>query len=263
MSTCFPTLFALAFATASAACSATPTHSVTPARSLVACPGGSIGTPEQAAAFAGCEVVAGDLSIRGSGLRELGALSELVHVSGALVIADNAKLETLSGLERLSAVGSLEIRDNSTLESLSALESLSLASSVTIAKNPSVRSLSGLEGLEKLDRLELSSNGLYDTRGVEGLKSVGELVVAKNGALISLGGLGNVTRAGSIDIHENPRLCARLGLLPRLEVLRGELSVTRNWGISQSDLDDLRARTSHDATADHDGGEIALAAPAR
>jgi len=263
MSPRFRSLFALAFAAASAACSATPKVSVAPARALVACPGGSIGTPEQAAAFAGCEVVAGDLTIQGSGVRELGTLSELVHVSGALVIAENPNLETLSGLERLSAVGSLQVRDNASLESLSALESLSLASSVTIANNPDLRSLSGLEGLEKLDRLEIRSSGLRDTHGVEGLRSVGELVIAKNRSLISLGGFGNVTHAGSIRINDNPRLCAQLGMFPRLQAVHGDLSITRNWGVSEGDLDDLRARTGRSAMVARGEGEVALATAER
>jgi hypothetical protein len=242
----------------SAACSATPVRSAAPARTLVSCAGGTVDAPETAAAFAGCEVITGDLSIRGADLRDLGLLSDLREVTGKLSIDDNPKLLTLAGLESLSSVGELEVRQNERLESLSGLDSLSVAENVVISENPALENVAGLEGLGRLGRLELRDNGIATTAGLEGLEHVGSLVVRQNRALISLRGLSNVRSASTVEISQNPRLCAKLGLLPRLEAVTEKLSVTKNWGLSPSDVLELRDRVRHPEQGVQGGGVAAL-----
>lgn len=230
------TVTALAFV--SAACSATPSRTAVPAgaagpaRSLVACPGGVVRTPEQAAGFYGCESITGDLRIEGSELVELGTFATLTEVTGTVSVVDNAKLRSLDGFEQLSAVGSLRIAGNPKLESVSSLDALTLAPNVEIAENPR----------------------LVDLRGLDGVEQVGTLIIRGNRRLLSLTGLENLRQARSLEVSENPRLCAKLGLLPKLSEVR-ELSVTRNFGLSSGDLADLRARVRRgSATA-----EVALA----
>jgi hypothetical protein len=203
----------------------------------------------------------GDLLVRGTNFFDLRALSNVRRVEGALVIADNPKLEDLTGLERLRAAGTLEIRNNPKLVSLSSLSSLADAESVSVARNPKLRSLVGLERLERLERLELEENGLFDLRGLDGLEEVGELVVERNRSLISLGGLANLRRAGAVQIHENSRLCGRLGLLPRLEHVERELTLTKNWGLTESEVLEVQARVRRDATRPPSDDELALSKP--
>ena len=252
---------ALSVAVLSPACTKTGTRPAPPPDGLVECPSGSIDTPEQARKFASCSAVIGDLLVRGTNLFDLRALSNVGRVEGALLISDNPNLENLNGLERLRAVGRLEIRNNPKLESVSSLSSLADAQSVSLAQNPTLRSLVGLGRLERLERLELEENGLYDLRGLDGLEEVGELVVERNRSLISLGGLANVRRAGAVQIHENPRLCGRLGLFPRLDRVERELTLTKNWGLTEGEVQEVMARVRRDAAAPPSDNELALSEP--
>jgi hypothetical protein len=64
-----------------------------------------------------------------------------------------------------------------------------------------------------------------------------------------------------VTIHENPRLCGRFGLLPRLERVERELSVTKNWGLTKSEVSTLHARVRHDPALSPSDSEIALSEP--
>lgn len=231
-----PFVAASALALVSAACSTTSsrpaTDAATPTRALVACPGGTVRTPEQAAAFYACESITGDLRIEGSELVELGSFEALTEVSGTLSVENNPNLRSLSGLENVSAVGALRIVGNPRLESVSALEALTLSPRVEIAANPRLVNLRGLDGVERVDTLAIHGNQ----------------------RLISVAGLGNLQQVGSLSVSENPRLCAKLGLFPKLSEV-SELSVTRNFGLSSADLDALRARVRQGSSAT----EVALA----
>jgi hypothetical protein len=236
-----------AFALGSVACSTTRSLSfaprdATPVHPLIGCSGGAAATPEQAAAFYGCERIDGDLRVQSADLLDLGAFSELREVTGSLVVQSNPKLRSLQGLERLSSVGALTIARNPRLESVASLEALTFVGSVTISGNPRLRGLSGLGGLRWLERLELRDNGLYKTTGLDGLERIGTLVIQKHERLISLAGFGNLQRVRSLDVSDNPRVCAQFGLFPRLAEVEGEMSLTRNFGLSSADLEALRAR---------------------
>src|SRR6187399_200044 len=73
------------------------------------CAGGRITSAVAAAAFAGCRAIQGDLTIQGTDMSDLSALSELRSVSGALTIRENPNLRNLEGLERLERVGSFRL----------------------------------------------------------------------------------------------------------------------------------------------------------
>ncbi|HEV8547921.1 MAG TPA: hypothetical protein VGQ57_02815 [Polyangiaceae bacterium] len=203
----------------SAACSSAQARPESAARAAVECDGGDVRTEREADRYYACERIVGDLRIEGTALRELNAFANVRSVSGALTIAHNASLETLGALARLRSVRKL-----------------------TIAGNPELTDLRGLGGLERVERLELRRNGFYRTLGLEHLRSVGELVVKENPNLVSLSGLNHVAVAGSLQISDNPRLSARLGLLPALESLRGELVVSHNLGVSKADVEALSER---------------------
>jgi hypothetical protein len=161
------------------------------------CKGGRITTAADAAAFAGCRAVSGDLTIEGTDLSDLSALSALHTVSGALTIRHNARLRDLGGLEHVERVGSLE----------------------------------------------LTANGLFGTRGIEGLRQVETLVIASNRLLISLGGFRNLERVDTLIINHNPRIAAQLGLFPALSRVEHGLAVRSNLGLSRDDVEQLLART--------------------
>lgn len=189
-------LFLFAAVLASAHAKGAPVPLTAPAHGPGSCAGGRIASAADAAAFASCRTVTGDLAIEGSDLTDLTALSELHGVSGTLTIRDNSKL----------------------------------------------RSLTGLEHLESLTSLELRGNGLYDTRGIEGLRRVETLVIADNRLLISLRGFRNLEHVDALVVSHNSRIAAQLGLFPALGRVEGAVLVRSNLGLSGHDVAGLLAR---------------------
>jgi Receptor L domain len=231
-------LFALTtlLALSANACSTSPERVARSGAAPVQCAGGVIQTESDAARYQGCSAVAGDLRIEDSLLSDLTALDSLRTVSGALVIANNAALSTLSGLENLQSAQALEIRDN-----------------------PELTSLRGLERLERVEKLDIVRDGLFETSGLARLQRVGELTIADNPKLISLRGLNALTRAGSVQIRNNRVLCAQLGFLPQLGEATEALVVSSNRSVSKREIESLRehVKVPFDSTA-RAGREVAL-----
>jgi hypothetical protein len=163
----------------------------------VACPGGTVHSAAEAARYAACDVVQGDLTVAAADLSDLSSLSRLRQVSGNLTITRNPELEDLSGLENLRRVGALEIshngiysvrglgqlsevgelvvESNRKLNSLSGLRSLSHAGSVTIEHNPMLCAMGMLPALDRVDSpMQLRAN-----RGIS--KTEARLVLERAG----------------------------------------------------------------------------------
>jgi hypothetical protein len=207
----------------------------------VQCVGATLQSAEDLARYAGCEAVTGDLIVTGTDLSDLQALERVRSVSGTLAISENPYLDDLRGLGRLERVGRLTIEGNADLDDLSGLTSLTEASSLIIRGNPELTSLRGLEGLRHTEQLVLADNGLYRTTGVENLREVRQLAIVGNARLHDLRGFAGLQRAHSIRLEENPRLCAQLGIFPRLKDVTRVL-VRENRGLLASEVDALRAR---------------------
>jgi hypothetical protein len=92
-----------------------------------------------------------------------------------------------------------------------------------------------------LDALVIEHNGLYQTAGLSSLTDVGSLVIEDNAKLNSLQGLGSLSHARSVEITNNPRLCAR-GMLPALKHVDHDVVVSRNRGLSMPDVRQLLGR---------------------
>ena len=213
------TIVTAVLALAANACSGSVARPVESASlSPVVCAGGTVHDSADAAEYAGCDVVKGDLRVSAPELEDLEALQRLRAVSGTLEISGNPQLDDLSGLERLSQVGELLIRDNAGLETLH-----------------------GLEGLKRAGKVVIENNGLYQAAGISRLGEVGDLVVRNNPRLNSLHGFRNLRHARSVEIQNNPRLCA-LGMLPALERVEQQVTLKANRGLSKPDVRALLGR---------------------
>lgn len=175
----------------------------------ITCPGGMLRSSADAAAYAACTIVQGDLSIAGTDLTDLSSLSQLRQVTGTLTVTRNAELDELSGLENLRSVGALEV-----------------------SYNPELDTLSGLDGLIEADKLVIVGNGIYNGNGLGQLRRVGSLVIEGNRKLNSLSGVRSLKQAGAVTIENNPMLCA-LGMLPSLHRVDSPLRLRGNRGISR------------------------------
>src|SRR5450432_3924225 len=107
-------LFALTtlLALAANACSASTARVARLNEAPAQCAGGVINTADDAARFAGCTSIKGDLEIANSDLTNLSSLESLKSVSGSLIIANNPKLISLHALNGLQRAGSVRIRNN-------------------------------------------------------------------------------------------------------------------------------------------------------
>ena len=240
-------LTALLLGSAAAACAAPAAH-LAPAASAATptvCTGGTVHNAADAAKYAACDAVVGDLSIQGSDLTNLDVLARLRSVSGTLAVSDNPRLDDLSGLEQLSSVGRLEIANNRALDGIEALQHLESAEAVTIRDNSDLRTLQGLEGLATLQSLSIEHNGIYSTIGLDHLRTVGSLVVKHNSKLISLVGLKTLQRAKSIEIRNNPLLAAYYGLLPQLQQVDDQLLLLSNGGLAKHEVREVLDRVGH------------------
>jgi len=134
----------------------------------------------------------------------------------------------------------IERTDLSDLSALSELRSVSGA--LVVRDNAKLRSLDGLGRLEHAGSLTLHANGLYGTRGLEGLRRVETLVITKNPRLISLRGFRNLERVGTLVVSKNSRVCARMGLFPALNRVEKRLTLSANFGLSREEVASLSAR---------------------
>ena len=237
----------MSFAIASSACSARLSEPAAPVGAAVPCLGGTLRSAADAARYAACDTVTGDLHITQSSLSSLEALSRLRQVSGTLEISGNSELDDLRGLSQLSRVGALEVHGNADLDSLVGLEGLHSAPTVSITDNAELGTLKGLEGLTQVQHLSIERNGIYDTRGLGNLSAVGTLVVKGNSKLISLRGFNGLKRARQIEIQNNPLLAAYYGLFPQLHSVEQTPLLSHNLGLSKSDVQKALEHIEHGA----------------
>jgi Receptor L domain len=140
------------------ACAVSGTRSAERALPSLECPGGSVSSEDEAAAFRGCEVVTGDLRITASTLSDLGAFAQLRSVTGRLAIEGNPQLYRVVGLSRLTQVGELRVDGNPRLNSLSGLQSLERARVVEIRNNPRLCARGMLPDLAHVEQVTLHQN---------------------------------------------------------------------------------------------------------
>jgi hypothetical protein len=99
--------------------------------------------------------------------------------------------------------------------------------------------------------LEVANSDLTDLEQLRSVRRVtGKLSVTDNGKLISLAGLKGIERAGSVDIHSNPLLCAYFGLLTGLKQVDQPLELSKNRGLSERDVRAMLERVEVRAKTD-------------
>jgi len=94
------------------------------------------------------------------------------------------------------------------------------------------------EGCETIaGDLRIVDSDLTDLAQLSSVRRVsGKLSVINNHKLISLAGLKGVERAGAVELHNNPLLCAYFGLLTGLQQVGAPLELGKNRGLSERDV---------------------------
>ncbi len=195
--------------------------------------------PADFAALQGVTEIAGDLTIDRSMVTDLGMLSCLRKVGGALTITNNAALTTLHGLEALTDVTSwVDVNDNDALVDASALERLTHLGANAIAPYLSISRNRALEriavGSEVTGSLTIESNSVLSSlAGLKKLERVGlHLSLGYLPLVTTLADLSALTSVGKLSIFGNEQLptCEAQVLADRLKTggFTGEVYISDN-----------------------------------
>jgi hypothetical protein len=186
--------------------------------------------------FRGCTDVIGDVRIEHSSAKTLQELAALRRVTGALVIADNPSLTSLSGLSNLRSVQSLVIQQNPELQSVDGLERLEEVTSIQIEHNHALVEVTGPNSLEHVDELRVRDNGIVRLTGFHHLVSAGDLVIADNARLIYAPGLSRLVTIENLTLAHNPRLAPVSGFFSSLTQVSGRFSLSHCPGVHKGDV---------------------------
>ena len=186
----------------------------------------------------GCEVVDGQLWIRGADITDLGPLSALRLVTDELFLADCTELESFQGLAKLEHVGSFSISACNAIAGFAGLDALRsiggglLNNRFVIGDNASLVSIAELGGVSiAVDDVEISNSALTSLDGLPYFTSLRYLWVATgatelttfsrrercdtsgstyNAALTTVD-FNALVELGSLEVSDNPALTS-LGL---------------------------------------------------
>jgi hypothetical protein len=193
-------------------------------------------TIRQLADFAqldGVNCIDGDLIIAGTDLDALPALADLSIVTGGVVVAGNAHLQTLDGVSFLREIGkSFSVQGNDSLINIAGLGGLVRVQGLTISGNDTLVDLSGLEAFAELKtQLTITNNSsLQSLKGLENLTATTEAItIRSNRNLQTLAALNNLRSAALLEIVSNASLTQIH--LPRLLRVDTRVVVTSNAGL--------------------------------
>jgi hypothetical protein len=193
------------------------------------------------------------LSIQGTALENIDALSDLTHATSIALIG-NAALANIDALDTLEMVDSLSIEENPRLERLPELASMGQLHELRIVSNDSLENLPILPnlGISPSEWDDLAPGNLLLVRpnlilvrlnpALESLvipagwPAVSYLAIDSNAGLVNID-LSNLHAADGLHISGNPRLeTVSLGLLETVDDLR----VTGNPLLSLEPFEDLQ-----------------------
>ena len=191
-----------------------------------------------------CAIV-GDVKIDHSQLVDLSAFANVAQVTGAFIILQNDRLETLQGLGKLSLVFALRVELNPQLRDIEDLNNLiETEQGLRIKDNPQLTHIDGFVSFRQAGWfVEIYKNNRLIT--ISGFKHLlwlgiidtenGSIYIADNPSLETISGFNRIEYLNSsLSIEDNPRLLRISGLnnLTRIGRLLpprvGDLSIVNN-----------------------------------
>jgi hypothetical protein len=156
----------------------------------------------------GCEVVDGQLSIRGADITDLGHLSALRLVTDELSFGECTDLRSFEGLAKLEHVGSFSIWACNAIAGFAGLDALRSIGGgpqnnrLLIADNESLVGITELEGVSiDVDDVEIRNQALTSLEGLPFFTSLGSLWVST--AATELSAFSRLERCDRIGIANN------------------------------------------------------------
>ncbi len=155
---------------------------------------------------------------------ELQSIAGLENITAlnTLEIVNNDKLVNLNGLQGSTKIDYLTVSENDTFESLEGLNAITSAIYVTISGNPQLVSVEVLENITTLNTLEIRGTTTFNAlQPLHNMTNIRTLVLIENNGLTSLEGLNNLTNSNYIQIDANNSLTS-IAALSSLTVINEE-----------------------------------------
>jgi uncharacterized repeat protein (TIGR01451 family) len=186
-------------------------------------------------------------------LTNIDGLSGLTNVSGELQIITNRLITDIDGLSNLTDVtGEINLQSNATLSSIDGFLGLTdFAGMLAIQFNDALLNIDGLSNLENVSgTISIRENdGLLNVNGFSNLDDfTGRIFITRNEVLTNVDGFSNLTNlSGSLDINGNISL-VNLNAISSLTDISGALTIQNNTAISDftvlSNLTDISGTLS-------------------
>lgn len=154
------------------------------------------------------------LSLVGTGLQDLSALSNVACDLTELRIEDNELLQNLNGLQGVSAASEIySIGGNDNLTTLVGIGNITTTENLSIFGNPNLNNLIGLESLVEVGDFTLNGNdNLVNLVGLTNLVSFEQMIVSSNNSLVNFVGLNSIVNMGELHAPNNLALENFVGL---------------------------------------------------
>ncbi len=188
--------------------------------------------------------VNGPLSIQyNSDLVEIGNLTSLQSIHGELRIANNDKLEHVSGFANLTMVGQVSIANNPRLIAVNGFDSiiavednLGFPGSLSIETNNALTNLDGFSKLSSVNHFNINNNPqLSNLNGFSSLREIsGDIYINENPELININALSHIDSIGAnLWIQNNDKL-VDLNAFASLTYI-GSLAIYENKNLANID----------------------------
>ena len=141
-----------------------------------------------------CTEVTGSLTISGSDIINLQALSVLQTIGGGLYIENNNLLGSLDGLQVQGVLSDIGLSNNSKLLNIDALKAIEgVGLSLTISQNPLLTDINAFAQIKSVRFVTISQNeALQNVDGLRSLTNVRGIVIKDNAALMHINGLSSL-----------------------------------------------------------------------
>ena len=144
--------------------------------------------------YPNCEVIVGDVILKGSNIVNSDSLLGIKEIKGNLVI-DHTFIQTLKGFDNLKVVTDLTISNNDSLEAISPfLELKTIQGNFLLENSPKLLSLSVFPALQKMKKFSINGNTaeLKVIEGFEGLVEISNFfIISDNIGICKVSGFNN------------------------------------------------------------------------
>ncbi len=176
-------------------------------------------------------------------LSDISAWSNLSTIKERLSFVNNASLQKLDGLEKLTRLEGIELVNNPMLTDINGLRNLdTITEFINIDNNDALTNLTAFNKINKLQYLLISNNALISN--LEGFKNLQllqhTLHIENNSSLSNLQGLRRLKEMGKLEVYSNSSLLNLAGLDSLTTINNDVISINIAFNNQIQSLDGLQ-----------------------